>query len=68
MKPRAGVNASTSRYLLFFHFPFAIPAKISLHWAVAAGQKVAVESLVDLGAYPYTRDGTDPYVYDERFW
>lgn len=55
----ADINALASERLLLFHFPFVLPPGTPLHWAVAAGQKVFIEGLVELDADPFTRDRTD---------
>ncbi|KAF1992975.1 hypothetical protein P154DRAFT_583255 [Amniculicola lignicola CBS 123094] len=50
----------------FPHYPFVLPAGTPLHWAVAASSHDAIRALIEAGASPLLRNGSDPYMYDDR--
>jgi ankyrin repeat protein len=52
--------------LPFPHYPFVLPSGTPLHWAVATSSHHAIKVLIDAGADPLMRNGSDPYVYDDR--
>ena len=45
VKSGAVINARMTLDLLLFHYLLVLPAGTPMHWAVAAGQKVATEPL-----------------------
>jgi len=49
-----------------YHFPFSWPAGTPLHFAVHAGNLVAITALLKRGARATIRDGRDPYLSDEN--
>ena len=63
---RAGLNAATSQEIPFLHYPFVLPAGTPLHWAIATSSHTAVQALVEQGADVLIRNGSDPYIYDNR--
>ena len=50
----------------FPHYPFVLPAGSPLHWAVAISSHDAIRALIEAGADPLVRNGSDPYMYDDR--
>ncbi|KAF1941276.1 hypothetical protein EJ02DRAFT_492792 [Clathrospora elynae] len=50
----------------FPHDPFVLPAGAPLHWAVATSSHCVISALVGAGANSQLRNGSDPYIYDER--
>lgn len=50
----------------FPHYPFVLPAGSPLHWAAASGHRGAIRALVENGASATLRNGSDPFVYDDR--
>lgn len=68
LKAGADFNASTSPNveLPFPHYPFVLPAGTPLHWAVATSSHEAIKALIEAGADPLVRNGSDPYMYDDR--
>ncbi|RAR05685.1 serine threonine protein kinase [Stemphylium lycopersici] len=64
----ANVNALTppNVELPFPHYPFVLPAGTPLHWAVATSSHDAIRALIEAGANPLLRNGSDPYMYDDR--
>jgi ankyrin repeat protein len=62
----ADLNAKTSHEVPFLHYPFRLPSGTPLHWAVATFSHSAVKILVEHGADVLIRDGSDPYIYDDR--
>ncbi|RAR04451.1 serine/threonine protein kinase [Stemphylium lycopersici] len=64
----ANVNALTppNVELPFPHYPFVLPAGTPLHWAVATSSHDAIRALIEEGANPLLRNGSDPYMYDDR--
>lgn len=61
----ADPNKMTMEALPDYNYPFCWPQGSPLHWAVTAGNVPAVTALLQLGADPFLRNGTDPYTYDE---
>lgn len=61
-----GLNSRTSEPLPFFHFPFLLPAGTPLHWAVVIGSHTAIQTLIEHGSDVMERDGSDPYIWDDR--
>lgn len=62
----ADIDALLAAELPFFHYPFKLPAGSPLHWAVATGSHCAIRALIEQGADPLVRNGSDPYMYDDR--
>jgi ankyrin repeat protein len=62
----ADLDARTAEPLPFFHFPFLLPAGTPLHWAVVTSSHTAIQALLRYGADVQIRDGSDPYMWDER--
>jgi ankyrin repeat protein len=62
----ADLDARTAKPLPFFHFPFLLPAGTPLHWAVVTSNHTAIQALLHYGADVQIRDGSDPYMWDER--
>jgi ankyrin repeat protein len=50
----------------FPHSPFVLPAGTPLHWAVATSSQDAIRALIEADASPLLRNGSDPYMYDDR--
>jgi ankyrin repeat protein len=50
----------------FPHYPFVLPAGTPLHWAVATSSHDAIRALIEAGASPLLRNGSDAYMYDDR--
>jgi ankyrin repeat protein/serine/threonine protein kinase len=50
----------------FLHYPFLLPAGTPLHWACAISSHNTIRALVKLGSDVLVRNGTDPYIYDDR--
>ena len=48
------------------YYPFTLPLGTALHWAVTMSVPQAVISLLNHGAKPSVRDGSDPYRYDKH--
>ena len=61
-----GLNSRTSEPLPFFYFPFLLPAGTPLHWAVVIGSHTAIKALIEHGSDVMERDGSDPYIWDDR--
>jgi serine/threonine protein kinase len=61
----AKINALATYEVPFFHYPFVLPSGTPLHWAVATSSYHAIVALVQCGADPLIRDGSDPYHYDD---
>ena len=66
VKHGAPIHALSEWELPMFHYPFVLPLGTPLHWAVANSAVEAVRSLLDQGADPSVRDGSDPYAYDDN--
>ncbi|KAI8941751.1 hypothetical protein NX059_002955 [Plenodomus lindquistii] len=68
LRAGADVNASIppNVELPFPHCPFVLPAGTPLHWAIATSSHDAIEALIEAGADPLLRNGSDPYMYDDR--
>lgn len=68
LRAGADINAliTPNVELPFPHYPFLLPAGTPLHWAVATSSHHAIKVLVDAGADPLVRNGSDPYIYDDR--
>lgn len=64
----AEIDASTDSGdgVPFPHEPFVLPAGTALHWAVATSNHHAIKALMDAGANYMQRNGSDPYMYDDR--
>ena len=66
MERGANLDALNTDDLVMFHYPFVFPRGSPLHWAVATFQHSAIKCLLNLGASPSIRNGSDPYLYDFR--
>lgn len=60
------INALALCPLPFLHYPFTLPTGTPLHWAVATASHETIKILLQLGADPTCRDGSDPYKFDGR--
>lgn len=49
-----------------YHYPFTLPQGSALHWAVLMQCHSAIKALIENGADPRLRNGSDPYAYDDR--
>lgn len=60
----ANMDAHVSKAVPFLHYPFMLPAGTPLHWAIVLEVDGAVKTLLEHGADPFARNGSDPYKYD----
>lgn len=58
-------NHQTYKPVADCNYPYCWPRGSPLHWAVTAGNTTAVKTLLELGADPLLRNGSDPYCYDQ---
>lgn len=60
------LDARTKHPTPFPHYPFLLPAGTPLHWAVVTSSYSAIKTLVMKGSSLDIRDGSDPYIYEDR--
>lgn len=60
------LDACTKHPTPFPHYPFLLPAGTPLHWAVVTSSYAAIKTLVMKGCSLAIRDGSDPYIYENR--
>ena len=68
LKAGADINALIAPNIEtpFPHHPFVLPAGSPLHWAVTTSSHDAIRALIEAGADPLVRNGSDQYMYDDR--
>lgn len=62
----ANINELSNAPIPMYHFPFTLPQGSPLHWAVTVQCHATIKVLLDNGADPSLRNGSDPYEYDDR--
>lgn len=62
----ASVHSRSEQQIPTLYYPFTLPTGTPLHWAVEMSVAEATLALLRQGANPSTRDGRDPYAYDDN--
>jgi len=65
MRNGVDIDALASEPMPFPHYPFMLPAGTPPQWAIALSCHNTIQNLVENGADPLTRDGSDPYKWDD---
>ncbi|KAK6522234.1 hypothetical protein TWF281_002801 [Arthrobotrys megalospora] len=60
----AEVDTLLEQEYINYHYPFMWPRGTALHWSIWSRNKVAVQTLLLLGANIILRDGSDPHMFD----
>ena len=66
IKHGAQINSISEQKIPMLHYPFTLPIGTPLHWAVDMSAVEATYTLLQHGACPYRRDGSDPYAHDDN--